>query len=222
MNLNVPAYSANVPENASGDSPGGWGPASRDRGPGQATFGGNPNPNILAANNIPKTFVCPSNPGVQFTAMKNKDYSVVYDNNATGENCCPERRFDNPSAPWRGMGWLNSKIKIADVTDGSSNTMLLVEKGSYLNQSWCGNSTLRLGCNSFTWVHHQSQGMVTLWQPMNTTLNNTRSAGGPHTGGIVVSFVDGHVSFLKNSMDINAYRALGSRNGGEVVSNTDY
>jgi prepilin-type N-terminal cleavage/methylation domain-containing protein len=221
MNLDAPAYTAEMPENTSSDSPGGWGPASRNRGPGQPTWNGNPNPNMIAANGMPKIFACPSNPGVQFTTMKNKDYSLMYDNRTNGENCCPERRGDaaNGAPPWAGMGWINSKIRMADVTDGTSSTLMVVEKGSYLNQSWCGNSTLKLGCNSFTWVSHQSQGFVTAWQPINSTANNSRAAGGPHIGGIMASYVDGHIAFLRNSIDMTAYRALASRNGGEVATN---
>jgi prepilin-type N-terminal cleavage/methylation domain-containing protein/prepilin-type processing-associated H-X9-DG protein len=224
MNLNAPAYSAEVPENNGSDSPAGWGPASRDRGPGQPTWSGGPNPNITAANNMPAIFACPSNPGVQFTRMKNKDYSVMYDNNPNGENCCPERRLvSSISTPWTGMGYLLSDIRMADVRDGTSSTIMVIEKSSHINQSWCGNAQLRLGCNSFTWVHHQSQGMVTAWQPINTTLNNTRAAGSDHAGGGVnTSFVDGHVSFLRNSIDISVYRGLASRNGGEIITNADY
>ncbi len=223
MDLNAPAYTAEMPENNSGDSPGGWGPASRNRGPGQPTWNGQPNPNILAANNMPKSFACPSNPGVQFTVMRNKDYSVMYDNNPNGESCCPERRLVSTiSRPWTGMGYLNSEIRFADVTDGTSGTLMVVEKTSHLNQSWCGNATLKLGCNSFTWVSHQSQGMVTAWRPINFTGNNSRSAGSAHTGGMNASFVDGHVQFIRNSIDQRAYQGLASRNGGETVSADQY
>jgi prepilin-type N-terminal cleavage/methylation domain-containing protein/prepilin-type processing-associated H-X9-DG protein len=230
MDLTAPAYSANVPENNSSDSPAGWGPASRDRGPGNPTWNSLPNPNIIAANAMPKSFACPSNPGVQFTTMKNKDYAVMYDNsinmNGTngGEKCCPERRLASTIAnPWNGMGYLMSDITMTGVSDGTSNTIMLIEKVSSQNQSWCGNSTLKLGCNSFTWVHHQSQGMVTALEPINSTLSNSRAAGSAHGGGGAnACFADGHVAFLKNSMAIQAYRALSSRNAGEVVTNTDY
>jgi prepilin-type N-terminal cleavage/methylation domain-containing protein/prepilin-type processing-associated H-X9-DG protein len=220
MDLTAPAYTDEMPENNGSDSPAGWGPANRNRGPGQPTWNGQPNPNILAARNMPKIFACPSVPGVQFTVMRNKDYSLMYDNNPGGENCCPERHADqaNGAPPWRGMGWINSAVRIADVTDGTSDTLLVVEKASYLNQSWCGNATLHLGCNSFTWVSHQSQGMVTAWQPINTTANNTRAAGGPHIGGIIASYVDGHVAYLRNSIDQKAYQALASRNQGDLVT----
>jgi prepilin-type N-terminal cleavage/methylation domain-containing protein/prepilin-type processing-associated H-X9-DG protein len=234
MDLTKPAYSANVPENNSSDSPSGWGPASRDRGPGQPTYLGLPNPNITAANNMPKVFACPSNPGVQFTAMRNKDYAMMYDNGLdysftppkpVGEKCCPERALVSvaPNGGWNGMGFLLSDIKITAVSDGTSNTIHLIEKSSHLNQSWCGNSQLKLGCNSFIWVHHQSQGLVTAYYPINYVGDNSRAAGSAHGGGGANTvFADGHVVFLKNSMDITAYRYLASRDRGDIVSNTDY
>jgi prepilin-type processing-associated H-X9-DG protein len=187
------------------------------------------NPNIVAANGMPKVFSCPSNPAVQFTAMKNKDYSMMYDNSRYGtppndtdggEKCCPERRTD---IQWNGMGWLNSAVVVTGVSDGTSNTIHLIEKSSYLNQSWCGNASLHLGCNSFTWVHHQSQGMVSAWNPINYTGANSRAAGSLHAGGGAnACFADGHVTFLKNSMDIQTYWALSSRNSGEVISSANY
>jgi prepilin-type processing-associated H-X9-DG protein len=233
MNLNAPAYAQNVPENSSSDVPGGWGPASRDRGPGQPTWQGQPNPNILAANSMPKSYSCPSSPSAQFTATPNKDYAVMYDNSirpdgsSGGEKCCPERRLVTTLAAnqggWNGMGYLMSDINMTGVPDGTSNTILLIEKSKTLNQSWCGNATLKLGCNPFIWVHHQSQGLVTAWRPINFTGDNSRAAGSMHgAGGANATFADGHVTFLTNSMDLRAYQALSSRNGGEAITDTNY
>ena len=39
-----------------------------------------------------------------------------------------------------------------------------------------------------------------------------------HPGGINSLFCDGHVQFVKDSANVTAWQALGSRNGGEVVS----
>jgi len=39
-----------------------------------------------------------------------------------------------------------------------------------------------------------------------------------HTGGVNVLYGDGTVRFARNSIDLTAWRALGSRNGGEVAS----
>jgi hypothetical protein len=78
-----------------------------------------------------------------------------------------------------------------------------------LNNIGCyANQTVSMGCNQFLWVHHQSQGLVSGWQPPNSTLPNTRAAISAHTGGLLASFVDGHVSFISNNIDMRTYEAL--------------
>ena len=44
------------------------------------------------------------------------------------------------------------------------------------------------------------------------------SAASYHTGGVVVSMCDGSVDFFSETIDLAIWRALGSRDGGEVVS----
>lgn len=48
------------------------------------------------------------------------------------------------------------------------------------------------------------------------------TAGSLHPGGVNVAFADGHVKFINDSIDLSVWRALGSRNGAEVVSAADY
>jgi prepilin-type processing-associated H-X9-DG protein len=43
-----------------------------------------------------------------------------------------------------------------------------------------------------------------------------------HPGGINVCFADGSVRFIKNSIGLQAWWAIGSRNGGEVLSADSY
>jgi prepilin-type processing-associated H-X9-DG protein/prepilin-type N-terminal cleavage/methylation domain-containing protein len=45
-----------------------------------------------------------------------------------------------------------------------------------------------------------------------------KSARSFHPGGVNALFCDGHVGFLKNSIASTAWRALATRNGGEVLS----
>ena len=42
--------------------------------------------------------------------------------------------------------------------------------------------------------------------------------GSMHSGGMNSAFTDGSVKFLNQSLNMNTYRAIASRNGGEVVS----
>src|SRR5262249_25149264 len=145
---------------------------------------GQPNPNILAANSAPKVFQCPSGPTARIEAFpRTKDYALVYDSGRSGfsENCCPERVVPTGAAAYKGMGWVNSSVKMVDVTDGTSTTLLVVEKTNYFAHGWCFEG---MGCNPFFWVHHQSEGFVTASQPPNFQQSAThfaRSAAGPHS-----------------------------------------
>jgi len=213
INFTVPAYSLHVPEDPA-LSP--WAPASGDRGPGQPTVNGGPNPNIAPAAMCPKVYQCPSARAGQFASPVMKDYAVVYDGgHPFDENCCPERATSGGTAPYAGMGWVNSHLKFSDVMDGTSSTLLVTEKANYSNQSWCSQN---MGCNEFFWVHHQSQGMVTTSEPPNWTVNNSRAAEGPHQNGVMAVFVDGHVQLIQNSINFATWNALGTRMGNEPIS----
>jgi prepilin-type N-terminal cleavage/methylation domain-containing protein/prepilin-type processing-associated H-X9-DG protein len=43
-----------------------------------------------------------------------------------------------------------------------------------------------------------------------------------HSGGINTLMADGHVQFIKNSINLATWQALGSRNGGEITSSDSY
>jgi prepilin-type processing-associated H-X9-DG protein len=49
------------------------------------------------------------------------------------------------------------------------------------------------------------------------TTSNSR-----HPGGVNMTMADGSVRFLKNSVNIVTWRAIGTRNGGEVISSDSY
>ena len=51
-----------------------------------------------------------------------------------------------------------------------------------------------------------------------TALRATMPPSSKHVGGVHLQMADGSVRFASNSIDIAVWRALGSRNGGEVVA----
>jgi prepilin-type N-terminal cleavage/methylation domain-containing protein/prepilin-type processing-associated H-X9-DG protein len=211
MNFTVPAYAPHVPEDT------GWVAANTDRGPAGNVA------NQLAAGNTPKVFRCPTaRKGRLSDEGTMKDYAMFYDSGRPNfeEACCPERTYfgyNDTNRPFNGMGWVNSQVRMADVTDGTSSTMYFSEKSNYDNQSWCFDGS---GCNEFFWVHHPSQGMITASQPVNwTQKGNSRAAFGEHQpGGCNVAFVDGHVVFINNNIDFQTWTRMGTRNAGEVVN----
>ena len=48
------------------------------------------------------------------------------------------------------------------------------------------------------------------------------SASSQHPGGVNVLLGDGSVRFIKESVALNIWRGLSTRNGGEVLSDSDY
>jgi prepilin-type processing-associated H-X9-DG protein len=48
------------------------------------------------------------------------------------------------------------------------------------------------------------------------------TANSRHPGGVNVTLADGSVRFVKSSINLQAWRALGTRNLGEVISADTY
>jgi prepilin-type processing-associated H-X9-DG protein len=53
-------------------------------------------------------------------------------------------------------------------------------------------------------------------QRISTTANSR------HPGGVNTTMTDGSVRFFKSSINLATWRALGTRNGGEVISSDSY
>jgi len=54
------------------------------------------------------------------------------------------------------------------------------------------------------------------WAPLRSLWQSARSR---HPGGVNVGFADGSIRFVSSTVDLNVWRAAGSRNGGEVLGN---
>jgi prepilin-type N-terminal cleavage/methylation domain-containing protein/prepilin-type processing-associated H-X9-DG protein len=224
VNYGLPAYAASIPETA-----GPWGGATGNRGP-----QGNPANSTVSFSAL-SSYSCPSIPDIPQSIGGIspgprgawKDYGV---NAGTGfVGCCPERLANGNGSPnpTDGMAAVDLSLNIRDVTDGTSNTFLILELSRNAEHSWISKNT---GSNQFMWTHHPSQGMVTAGElsgssppfPPNSNFPNSRGAIGGHPGGINVAFTDGHVQFIKNSINFQIYRGLFSRSIGEVISSDSY
>jgi prepilin-type N-terminal cleavage/methylation domain-containing protein/prepilin-type processing-associated H-X9-DG protein len=120
-------------------------------------------------------------------------------------------------------------VKLASITDGTSNTIaagegLPAQRAD--NNVWEWNS----GANGTTVpINYFSGQSCTLsgngWGSNNWASRCAYTNTGfksHHPGGCNFLFVDGSVHFLKQSINMLTYCALGSRNGGEVVSSDSY
>jgi len=177
--------------------------------------------NTTAAFSQPMTFVCPSSsprdtPGQAISQQK--DYAINAGVVAPGlSNCiCPDRFT---TAVMTGFSAVNSWTKISEITDGTSNTAMLFEEAQWTDHSYI---PLKKGCNPFFFVGHPSQGMVDVDTKPNSIVFNNRGAASNHPGGINATMCDGSTRFIKDSISINVYKAIGSRNLGEVISADSY
>jgi len=123
---------------------------------------------------------------------------------------------------------------IASITDGTSNTIMAGEvipsaaadsNFWYFNGSYAG-TTVPLGWNSNTYPA-AAANCNNQWQN-STAPNGCRYSAAAkgfvsmHPGGSNFLFGDGSVKYLKNSINLITYCALGSRSGGEVISSDAY
>ena len=134
--------------------------------------------NKAAADAMPATFSCPSTPR---TTANHKDYSAA----SMGVwRCCPERvgAAVGGGGPADGIFYRDSETAFRDITDGTSNTFLLLEDA----HSWfeADGTPYSRGTNSFFFVNHASSGYATaLYAP------NSLSSTGKHR------FARGHYYF---------------------------
>lgn len=128
-------------------------------------------------------------------------------------------------------------VSIAMVTDGTSNTVFLGEVTTNLNcyqktalnqfPIWAGGNPNQEGMGN---QHNYFRVVDSAYLPNNNTgagaggcnsggnaAITDRSYSSQHTGGVNLSFADGSVRFCFNSISGATYRAIGSRNGGEVA-----
>ena len=123
---------------------------------------------------------------------------------------------------------------IASVTDGTSNSILVGEtvpiqdanNAFWTSTGSASGTTIPLGWNTNT-SQPPLQTATVCGNRSTAPLGCRYSSAAKgfkslHPGGCNLLFADGSVHFLKSSINIVTYAALGSRNGGEVVSSDAY
>ncbi len=128
-----------------------------------------------------------------------------------------------------GMFYLNSRVRIADVLDGTSSTLLLGER-YHLDPAYSGMSTL--GGWAWTNINALEDYVLSSQVPINYTLAAGTKTGSPsfpedsrvpafgsgHTGGANFAMADGSVRFISDTIPLQTLQALSTRAGGEIVN----
>jgi prepilin-type N-terminal cleavage/methylation domain-containing protein/prepilin-type processing-associated H-X9-DG protein len=186
---------------------------------------------------LPGSFLCPSDTARPWWWAVNRD-------TATGtavQNICQVASSNyvgmygtgEPGPDGEGVFFRDSRIALRDITDGTTQTIAVGERSHRLGEAtWVGSVTNAIlyptdGDNIGRYVPETSPGMV---------LGHAGEGHGPGDprsdvnqfyslhlgGGVNFLFADGHVAFLKSTMNYRTYLALATRAGGEVVSSGDY
>jgi len=220
------------------------------------------------------TFLCPSDFDQKVWGQRAPTNYLVN----TGTTY-PISLFSASKLPVTGLFFDNSSVRVANITDGTSQTVAVSEtikseNGSAVALEWDGHSTttgfvmtrgasnngggpelmsyndqctgaglLMLNLRGSSWI--LGVPAVTMYNHDRTPndlridciggLTHSRceidtldasslsvAARSRHPGGVNALFADGGVRFIKSSINLQPWRAIGSRNGGEAVSSGDY
>ncbi len=131
--------------------------------------------NLTLLGEMPPVYACPSDPT---RPSGRTNYQVIID---------PHSAFRPDFKP----------VRFADIPDGNSNTLLVVETLQTVPWTAPDDIPAHVATPQFVEFSH-------------------------HSGGFNASFVDGSVRFLKSSLAPAAFRALITRDGGEVVDASSF
>jgi prepilin-type N-terminal cleavage/methylation domain-containing protein len=190
----------------------------------------------LLATKLP-VFVCPSDPhpdtweiepeggGTPIATLATANYVGLFGFQYVGPLPDPNDDRDlhvceelGPGQQCAGDGIMfhNSKVTIGHITDGTSNTIMVGERAS----------SVLPGSDPFysTWSGVIPEGEEAFARILGSTDHapnggiHAEDFSSKHTGGAHFILGDGHAKFVSENIDLFVFRALGTRNGGEVVS----
>lgn len=214
----------------------------QESGLGNWNAAGSPNPAACAHNY--SFYRCPSQPGplhIDNEGIPNR-FAASYRGNAGNEATSD----DSSTIPIPGTKSLEnmqqngifsgcSSVRFADIIDGTSNTLMLGESQFDLKFVKDGNAmdfwivgspqTDPCRCDSGNGGTEFTEAVGSTYERMNLRKQNPAatgylmelSFGGYHPGGAMFCLSDGSVRFIAETVDLQTYRALGSRDGGETL-----
>ncbi|MBA4032121.1 MAG: prepilin-type cleavage/methylation domain-containing protein [Planctomyces sp.] len=195
-------------------------------------------------------FACPSSPletnpnygGWNPNRYQGHHYAAVAGANNTGYgNCLDFYGVMCDNGPFQ----INRKERLADLTDGSSNVMVVAEQSNKV--AWTGSpgwefegnrtqgpSGMRGGwygpenLDGPTGTYGQTAGVATVIYNPNAacgdffqcgvTYSNSTNLASAHTGGIHVLMGDGAVRFVSDNIDLTTFKRVAMRADGNVAS----
>ncbi|HMO86983.1 MAG TPA: DUF1559 domain-containing protein [Lacipirellulaceae bacterium] len=193
-------------------------------------------------------FKCPSNPEVEETLVAASGSAATEESPLRGHfgavlGCkfaCDGRSRDDPLCPVEptigcstggnainGISYVFSKTKFKDVVDGTSNTLLFGELAGNVgfSRTWMagiadptdGGGWVYSGKNVFWPVNYATRELKSR-EPALRIRDNDLSFSSFHPGGAHFAFADGSAQLVNENVEESVYKALASRDSGEVVN----
>ncbi len=190
--------------------------------------------NQTARLTVLSTFLCPSDPRPGIITVMARDRATrrlsinLCDTGAS--NYVGVFGTTEPGVDGDGLFSRNICLRLADITDGTSQTLAIGERSANLGPAiWAGtirNASLESPAGGVGRSRIQNSAGLALGHVGESHTPSQRGSDcsqfySYHSGGAHFAFADGHVGFLKTSMNYPLYRALATRAGGEVLS-SDY
>ncbi len=183
--------------------------------------------NFPACGFLMKGFICPSN------LRPNKEIYAGVTYELTSYMACAGTTSNFPISG-DGVLYCNSAIRMTDILDGTSNTIAVGERpctgdlyygwgfAPYGNGAGDGDTVLGANDTTLAVILGDISTNVGFRQPLGKPVNTSEIDGAHywsfHTGGANFLMCDGSVQYMSYAVGTPIFKALCTRNGGEVVS----
>lgn len=191
---------------------------------------------LAIARRVIPGYLCPSDP-VRNPSMNNA-FNIRYGTSANAQIaqsnylvCAGNGGIDaaadaHMAVERNGMFYVNSNISIRDVLDGTSNTIMVMERDTVtppsmpgvaverrLGAAWAGTSAPSLLEPNYC-LYKNMVVIRQLYGEINgsATRKDRRDPSSQHAGGVQVAMGDGSVRFVSQNINLNTARFLAQRN----------
>lgn len=157
-------------------------------------------------------FRCPSDARIDTFTPEDQPVQVAHANfvGVFGSN----ELGDDPGVG-NGIFYRNNRTRIADITDGTSHTLMVGERSAdFSKATWTGAVT---GADDAPPLILGDSGT-----PPNSPMADEDDFSSRHPQGVNFLLADGSVRGISDSIDLAVWNALATRAGGEVDSSNDF
>ncbi|MBA4187437.1 MAG: prepilin-type cleavage/methylation domain-containing protein [Planctomycetaceae bacterium] len=174
-----------------------------------------------------KLYECPSDPNSS-DANQNINYFAVQGGN-TVDGAVTSGGFPQRFNYTNGTMYKGSRIRLTDITDGTTNTFLVGETRYMALKGGCNGACAGIYWGSWASTYYTGGGQMpttaaatrdpinssTIDPNVNYTFEvQTRMFGSRHFGGCHFALADGSVRFVRESIDSAVYQSAGTRADG--------